>query len=83
MGAVCIIAMMTVAIVTAFVVGYVCGDLDANTKRADLERETDHSDAWRRESERQRADALRWKQRALRAGWRWNYIDSWRARRAK
>lgn len=71
MGAACIIAVMTVAIVAAFVVGYICGDRDAGTKRDDAQREADRCDAWRIEAERQRLDAVRWRKRALRRGWRW------------
>jgi hypothetical protein len=62
-------------------------DLKASLKSAteSLENETrirkEYESCIIRELKVQRAEALRWKQRALRAGWRWNYIDSWRSRK--
>jgi len=86
-GLVCIIAAAIVGGAALIFAGYMIGVLAAlegvDKRDHDVRREMDCADAWQREAERQRAEARRWKGRALRYGWRWDGIDAWRAARGR
>ncbi len=79
--ALCVVMVLWVAcpLVGLFIAAKLAG-LIGNEKPSRGSRE-DEAERLFRELKVQRAEALRWKQRALRAGWMWNYIDSWRSRK--
>lgn len=68
-------AVFAVALIMGFVLGATAaGGLDpVDTRAGDID------DAWRREVERHRAEAKRWRGRALRSGWKWDTVDAIRA----